>query len=183
MHELEKSTQLRLETFFSRQPQVAQDAYIAPTATVVGAVTLGAGSSVWYGAVLRGDINEIRIGTESNIQDLCCLHVADDYPCIVGNRVTVGHRAILHACTVGDECLIGMGAIVLDGVVLGARCLVGAGALLTGGKIYPDGSLILGAPAKLVRTLTPEEQADLPHWALKYLPVARAHSHLRASVF
>ncbi len=175
---MQESVQHQLNQFLTKTPQISSDVFIAPTATVVGAVTIGPGSSVWYGAVVRADINEIRIGAYTNIQDLACLHVADEFPCLIGDRVTVGHRAILHACTVGDDCLIGMGAIILDGVCLGSRCLVGAGALITPGKSYPNGSLILGHPAKIVRTLTKQEQLELSHWAQKYIPVAQAHNHL-----
>jgi len=151
-----------------KKPALGKDVYITRGAVVVGDVTLGDGSSVWYNAVLRGDINKIVIGHHSNIQDNSVLHLADDFPCIVGNYVTVGHSAIVHACTIGDECLIGMGAVVLDGAELGAQCLVGARALVTQNVKIPDGSLVLGSPAKIVRALTAEERAGLKYWAEKY---------------
>ena len=135
---------------------------------VLGDVTLGEAASVWYNAVLRGDINRIVVGHHTNIQDNAVLHLADDLPCVVGNYVTIGHSAVVHACTVGDECLIGMGAVILDGAELGAQCLVGARALVTQGAKIPPGSLVLGAPAKVARALTPEERANLKYWAEKY---------------
>jgi len=140
---------------------------------LVGDVTLEEDSSVWYGAVLRGDINRIIIGPRSNIQDCAVLHLADDYAVIVGELVTVGHSAVVHACTVEDEVLIGMGAIILDGAQIGARSIVGAKALITGGTKIPPGSLVLGTPAKVVRQLSLEEQANTKTWALKYVETAR----------
>ena len=127
--------------------------YIAPNATVVGDVTLGNDVSIWYGAVLRGDSGAIQVGDRTNIQDNCVLHEA----VTLGSGCSVGHGAILHGCTVGDDCVIGMGAILLNGAVLGDHCLVGAGAVVTGKMNAPDGSLILGNPAKVVRPLTEEE--------------------------
>ncbi|MST01355.1 MAG: gamma carbonic anhydrase family protein [Pedosphaera sp.] len=143
--------------------------YLAKTAVVLGDVTLGEYSSVWYGAVLRGDINRIVVGHHTNIQDNAVLHLADDFPCIVGNWVTIGHSAIVHACTVGDECLVGMGAVILDGAEIGAQSIVGAKALVTQGMKVPPGSMVLGAPAKVVRALSAEERAGLRHWAQKYV--------------
>jgi carbonic anhydrase/acetyltransferase-like protein (isoleucine patch superfamily) len=156
-------------TFLHKKPTLGSGVYIARGACVLGDVTLGENSSVWYNAVLRGDINRIVIGKNTNIQDNCVVHLADDFPCIVGDYVTVGHSAILHACTVGSESLIGMGAIVLDGAVIGDQCLVGAGALVTPGAEIPAGSMVLGSPAKVVRTLLPVERARLRHWAEKYV--------------
>ncbi|MES2737470.1 MAG: gamma carbonic anhydrase family protein [Verrucomicrobiota bacterium] len=155
------------------EPAVHDSAFIAPGAVVIGAVELGAESSVWYTSVLRGDINRIVVGAQSNVQDGSVLHVSDDHPCILGDRVTVGHRAIVHACTVGDEVLVGMGAIILDGAVIGARSIIAAGALVTKGKVIPEGSLVVGSPARVVRALTPEEQAANIHLALKYVAVSR----------
>ncbi len=163
----------RLNTFWSKQPVVADNAYIASKAVVVGDVTIGEESSVWYGAVLRGDINRIEVGHHSNIQDNAVVHLADDFPCIIGNYVTVGHSAILHACTVEDECLIGMGATVLDGAVIGSQSIVGANALVTMGTIVPPGSLVLGSPAKVVKSLSDEDRAGLRHWADKYVANTR----------
>ena len=127
--------------------------FIAPTATVVGDVTLGENVNIWYGAVLRGDSGAISVGEGTNIQDGCVLHEKTT----IGSYCTIGHGAIVHGCTVGDRCLIGMGAIVLNGAVLGDDCIVGAGALVTGKMDAPDGSMILGSPAKVVRALTEAE--------------------------
>jgi len=135
----------------------------------MGDVTLGDGASVWYNAVVRGDINRIVIGHHTNIQDLAVVHLADELPCLIGNWVTVGHSAVVHACTVGNETLIGMGAVILDGAVVGNQCLIGAKSLVTPGITIPDGSLVLGAPAKVMRALTPGERGDLRHWAEKYV--------------
>jgi carbonic anhydrase/acetyltransferase-like protein (isoleucine patch superfamily) len=159
----------QLDTFLRKQPKLDKGVYIANTGVVVGDVTLGAHSSVWYGALLRGDINRIVVGHHSNIQDLAVLHVADKYPCIVGNWVTVGHSAIVHACKVGDETLVGMGAVILDGSVIGKQCIIGAKALVTQGTKIPPGSMVLGAPARVVRKLSPEERAGLKWWAEKYV--------------
>ncbi len=149
--------------------------FVAPGATVIGAVSLGAESSVWYGAVLRGDINRIVIGAQSNVQDLSVVHVSDDFAAVVGERVTVGHRAIIHACTVGDEVLIGMGAIVLDGAEIGPRCIIAAGAIVTKGARIPEGSLVVGAPGRVVRALSAEEQRANAALAMKYVEVARRY--------
>jgi carbonic anhydrase/acetyltransferase-like protein (isoleucine patch superfamily) len=159
----------QLDTFLRKPPTLGQSVYIASTAVVVGDVALGDYSSVWYNAVLRGDINRIVVGHHSNIQDSAVLHLADDFPCIVGNYVTVGHSAIVHACTVHDECLIGMGATILDGAVIGEESVIGAKALVTQGTQIPPGSLVLGAPAKVVRALTNEERQRIKYWAEKYV--------------
>ena len=159
----------QLDTFLRRQPKLGKNVFIAKNATVIGDVTLGAHASVWYGAVLRGDINRIVVGHHSNIQDNAVLHLADDFPCLLGNWVTVGHSAIVHACKVGDEVLVGMGAVVLDGAVIGKQSLIGAKALVTQGTKIPPGSLVLGAPAKVVRKLTKGERAGLKWWAEKYV--------------
>jgi carbonic anhydrase/acetyltransferase-like protein (isoleucine patch superfamily) len=158
----------QLDLFLRKRPALGKDVYIARGAVVTGDVTLGDAASVWHNAVLRGDINRIVVGHHANIQDNAVLHLAEDLPCVVGNYVTVGHSAIVHACTVGDECLIGMGAVILDGAELGAQCLVGAGALVTQHTKIPEGSLVLGVPAKVVRALSLEERAGLKCWAEKY---------------
>ena len=144
-------------SYKGKTPDVEQAAFIAENATITGDVVLGKDSSVWYSAVIRGDGARITIGDESNIQDGCVLHSDEFLPLTVGKSVTVGHKAILHSCTVGDCSLIGMGAIVLDCAVIGKNCIVGAGALVTGGKVFEDGMLILGSPAKAVRKLTGDE--------------------------
>jgi gamma-carbonic anhydrase len=165
MGKLEK----QLDTFLRRRPRLGHGVYLAKTAVVVGDVKLGDHSSVWYNAVLRGDINRIVVGHHTNIQDNAVLHLADEFPCLVGNYVTVGHSAIVHACKVGDEVLIGMGAVILDGAVIGKQSLIGANALVKQGMRIAPGSLVLGAPAKVVRRLTPKERAGLKYWATKYV--------------
>jgi carbonic anhydrase/acetyltransferase-like protein (isoleucine patch superfamily) len=159
----------QLDRFLAKRPKLSKGVYIARGAAVLGDVTLGDYSSVWYNAVLRGDINRIVVGHHTNVQDNAVLHLADDYPCIVGNYVTIGHSAMVHACKVGDETLVGMGAVILDGAVIGKQCLIGAKALVTQGAKIPAGSLVLGAPAKVVRALTREERSGLKAWAQKYV--------------
>ncbi|MDX1680805.1 MAG: gamma carbonic anhydrase family protein [Akkermansiaceae bacterium] len=164
---------MAIENFAEFSPKIHPSAFVASSGNVIGRVTLEEESSVFYNATLRGDINEIVIGPRSNIQDNCVVHLADDYGCYVGELVTVGHSAILHACTVKDEVLVGMGAIVLDGSVIGERSIIGAGALVTGGTVIPPGSLVIGSPAKVVKTLSLEEQAKVKFWAQKYVRVSR----------
>lgn len=159
----------QLDTFLRQSPRLGQQVYVARSAVVLGDVTLGDCSSVWCNAVLRGDINRIQIGRGSNIQDNVVMHLADDYPCTVGEWVTVGHSAILHACTVGNEVLIGMGSVLLDGVRVGEQSIIGARALVTQHVEIPPGSLVLGAPAKVVRQLTAEERGQLKGMAEKYV--------------
>jgi carbonic anhydrase/acetyltransferase-like protein (isoleucine patch superfamily) len=166
----------RLARHLGKKPDVAKAAFVAPNATVIGNVTLGPLSSIWYGAVLRGDIHSIEIGEGSNVQDLAVVHLADDYGVKVGNYTTIGHSAIIHACTIGDECLIGMGATILDGAVIGDHCIVGANALVTQRFVAPAGSMILGSPAKIVRSLKESELLGLRAWAEKYVEVAKAHA-------
>ena len=164
-----KKTVRQLDRFLRKTPKPGKGVYLAKTAVVIGDVTIGAHSSMWYGAVLRGDINRIVVGHHSNIQDNAVLHLADDFPCLIGNWVTVGHGAIVHACTVGDEVLVGMGAVILDGAVIGRQSLIGAKSLVTQGMKIPPGSLVLGAPAKVVRRLSKAERAGLKWWAQKYV--------------
>lgn len=175
-NQLRMTVQERLARHLGRSPRTADAAFVAPNATVLGDVTLGQASSVWYGCVLRGDINSIVIGEGSNVQDGTIVHLADDYGVRVGNHTTIGHAAIVHACDIGDECLIGMGATILDGARIGDRCIVGANALVTQRFVAPPGSMILGSPAKVVRALTAPEQARLRSWAEKYIEVAKAHA-------
>src|SRR5438093_12604409 len=158
----------RLETFLRKKPAIGRGVYIAHGAVVVGDVTIGDHSSVWYNAVLRADINRIVVGHHTNIQDNAVLHLSDDYPCLVGNYVTAGHSAIVHACTIADEVLVGMGATILDGAVVGERSLIGANALVTQRTQIPPGSLVLGSPARVVRELTAEERRELRMSADKY---------------
>lgn len=168
--------QERLARHLSRTPDIARAAFVARNATIVGDVTLGAQASVFYGAVLRGDIARIVVGEGSNIQDNAIVHLADDLDAIIGNWCTIGHAAIVHACTIEDECLIGMGATVLDGARIGARSIVGANSLVPQRFTCPPGSMVYGSPAKVARALTAEEQAGLRHWAEKYVAVAGAHA-------
>lgn len=163
------SLQAQLDQFLGQTPRLGREVYIAQGAVVIGDVTLGDRSSVWYHAVVRGDINRIVIGKGTNIQDNAVIHLADDYPCLLGDYVTVGHSAIVHACTVENEVLVGMGAVILDGAVIGAQSIIGANALITQGARIPPGSMVLGSPAKVVRPLTPEERAGLKYWADKYV--------------
>ena len=165
----------RLALHLDTLPTIHPTAFVAPGADIIGNVTLAEESSVWFQTVLRGDINRIVIGPRSNVQDGAVVHLADDLGTFVGELVTVGHKAILHACTIGDEVLVGMGAIILDGAEIGARSIIGAGALVTGGKNIPPGSLVLGSPGKVVRTLSPEEQAGIRVWAEKYVALSRAY--------
>lgn len=165
----------RLAFYLGKSPSLHPSAYLAPSAVVIGDVTLAANSSVWPLCVLRGDINSIRIGAGSNIQDGTIVHLADDYGVEVGAYVTVGHGAVLHACRIEDECLIGMRATILDGAVIGRRSIVGAGALVPKGMVVPPGSMVLGLPARVVRPLREEEQAELRYWAEKYVVTAAFH--------
>lgn len=154
-------------------PHIAATAWVADSAQVMGQVELGEGASVWFGAVVRGDTDRITIGAGSNIQDASVLHADAGQPLLVGERVTVGHQVVLHGCTIGDESLIGIGAVVLNGAKIGKNCLVGAGALVTEGKEFPDGSMILGSPAKAVRQLTPAQIEGLRQSARHYTDNAR----------
>ena len=136
-----------------KTPQVDADAWVAPGCHVIGDVTMAAGVSVWFCATLRGDNEVIAVGAGSNIQENCVLHTDMGFPLTIGAGCTIGHKAILHGCTIGENCLIGMGATVLNGAVIGNNCLIGAGALITEGKIIPDGTLVMGVPGKVVREL------------------------------
>jgi len=161
-------------------PQVAASAWVADSAQVMGAVDLAEDVSIWFGTVIRGDTERIRIGRGSNIQDGSVLHADIGKPLTVGEGVTVGHQVMLHGCTIGDGSLIGIGAVVLNGARIGRDCLVGARALVTEGKDFPDGSMILGSPAKVVRPLTPDEVAGLRRSAQGYVKNAdRFRSGLR----
>jgi len=161
-----------LMRLLAKSPVLGQAVFLAPGAVIVGEVTLGDHASVWYNAVLRGDINRVVVGPYSNVQDNAVLHVADAAACLIGAYVTIGHGALVHACTVGDATLIGMGATILDGAVIGDQCLIGANALVTPGTLIPAGSLVLGMPAKVVRPLTAGERAALKSGAETYVEVA-----------
>lgn len=156
------------------RPDLGEDVWLAPGVVLVGEVVIHARATVLFNSVLRGDINRVELGEGSNIQDLCMLHVADEWPCIVGREVTVGHMALLHGCVVEDCCLIGMGARVLNGAVIGRGSIVAAGALVPEGMRVPPGSLVAGLPAQVKRALRPEEADPGRRWAAKYIKVARA---------
>lgn len=152
---------MTLYRFGELRPELPEDGdvWIAPGAHVIGNVVLGSGVSVWFGSVLRGDNEPIRIGTGSNLQEQTVIHTDPGFPCTIGENCTVGHKAMLHGCTIGSGTLIGMGATVLNGAHIGEGCLIGAGALITEGKVIPDGSLVMGMPGKVVRETTPEQRA------------------------
>jgi len=160
-------------------PELGNGVFIAPNATVLGQVEIGADSSIWYGCVLRGDVGRITIGERTNIQDLSVIHVTTDkFDTIVGDDVTVGHRVILHGCTIEAGALIGMGSIVMDGATVGCGALVGAGAVVTPGTQIPPGGVALGAPAKVVRTLSQEDQDELARSAPHYVNLGQKHASL-----
>lgn len=149
-------------------PDVAEDAWVAPGCYVIGRVSLAAKSSIWFGSTLRGDNELISVGAGSNIQENCVLHTDMGYPLTIGAGCTIGHKAMLHGCTIGQNSLIGMGATVLNGAVIGDNCLIGAGALITEGKTIPDGSLVMGVPGKVVRPLDAAQITGLQASALHY---------------
>ncbi len=168
----------RLARHLNQKPRVTEAAFIASNATLLGDIELGAKSSIWYGAILRADINSIRIGPGTNLQDGVIVHLADDAGVTVGEFTTVGHRATLHACKIGNECLIGMGATVLDHAEIGDHCMIGANTLVPQRMKIPAGSMVYGTPARIIRPLTPEEQGAIRGWADKYVEVAKAHKDL-----
>ena len=154
-------------------PAIEPTAWIAPGAHVLGDVTMGPGCSIWYNAVIRADEAPVTIGANTNVQDCAVIHVSRDCPVTLGEGVTIGHGAIVHGCTVGDNSLVGMGAIVLDGAEIGDYCIIGAGSLVTKGKVIPNGTLALGSPARVVRKLRPEEYDELEHNAAEYVRLAQ----------
>jgi len=164
-----------IDARLKKGPTIHSSAWVVPGATVIGDVILEEESSVWHGAVLRGDINRIIIGPRSNIQDNAVVHVDTNYPTTMGELVTVGHTAIVHACKIDSEVLIGMGAIILDDVEVGARSIIGANALVTIGTKIPPGSLVLGSPAKIRRQLTLDEQKDIARWGWSYVETAKQY--------
>jgi carbonic anhydrase/acetyltransferase-like protein (isoleucine patch superfamily) len=165
----------RLKRFLGKSPQIDPTAYVAFGATVVGDVVLGPNSNVWPGCVLRADINAIRIGQGTNIQDGAVVHLADEYPTILGDYVTVGHSAVVHACTIEDEVLVGMHSTILDGAVIGRGSIIGAHTLVKAGMKVPSGSLVLGIPGVVVRPLRESERQANRKLAEKYICVAAAH--------
>ena len=165
-----------IAAFLDHSPEIDDHAFIAPTAAVIGAVRIGAGSSIWYQVTVRGDNNYITIGTGTNIQDNSCIHISSrEFPTIIGNYVSVGHSALVHACTLEDHSFVGMGAIVMDGAVIERDAMLAAGALLTPGTRIPSGELWAGRPATKMRMLTPQDIADNRSIARHYIEVGRAH--------
>jgi len=158
-----------------QQAEIADDAYVAPGAVVIGDVQLAPDSSVWFGAILRGDIERIVVGRGSNVQDGTVMHTDPDNPCVLGDYVTVGHMAMLHGCTIGSHSLIGIGATLLNGAAVGERCIVAAHTLLTSGKHYPDGVLIMGTPGKIVRELQPDDFERMEANAQRYIQRAQRY--------
>lgn len=158
------------------QPEIGPEVFVAPGAIVAGRVTLGRGVGIWFNAVLRGDMAAITVGNQTNIQDLAMVHVDYDTPTAIGSRVTVGHRAIIHGATIEDECLVGMGAIILNRARIGTHSLVAAGAVVREGFVVPPGTLVAGIPAQVRRELTPEEQARLSVSAEDYFRRAQAYT-------
>ncbi len=168
---------MTLYIFGDHRPELPEDGdvWVAPGAYVIGNVRLGSGVSVWFGSVLRGDNELIRIGAETNLQEQTVIHTDPGFPCSVGDNCTIGHKAMLHGCTIGDGTLIGMGATVLNGATIGSGCLIGAGALITEGKVIPDGSLVMGMPGKVMKSVTDEQrEANL---------ASAAHYRKRMQVF
>jgi carbonic anhydrase/acetyltransferase-like protein (isoleucine patch superfamily) len=162
-----------VRTFGGKSPSVHASAFVADGAVVLGDVEVGAQSSVWFGCVVRGDVNSIRIGARTNVQDLTVIHVTSrTHPTVIGDEVTIGHRVVLHGCTVKDRCLVGIGSVVLDGAVVGPEAIVGAGALVPPGMVVPPRTLVLGSPAKVKRDLTDEELEALRRSADNYVEYA-----------
>jgi len=156
-------------SFEGKEPLIGDGVFVAPGAFVLGEVQIGKDSSVFFNSVVRGDVNSIVIGSETNVQDNCMLHVSSAYSLEVGNGVTIGHNAVVHGCSVGDNVMIGIGAIVLDGAVIGKDSIVAAGSLVPPGKVYPPGSMIMGSPAKVTRDLTPEDKAFITRTGEGYI--------------
>ena len=159
-----------------QRPQTGQAAFVAPSAVLAGDVCLEEGSSVWYGAVLRADTGRIRVGKDANVQDNAVLHTGPGLDVILGNRVSIGHSAVVHGCTVEDDCLIGMHATILNGAVVGQGSLIAAGALVTENTIIPPHSLVMGVPGKVRGTVSPQQAAELAHNVQEYCDLARAHA-------
>ena len=165
-----------IRPYGQKNPSLGEGVFAAETATIIGDVSIGRDTSIWYGAVLRGDVFHIRIGAECSIQDNTVVHVTTGkHATIVGDRVTVGHRALLHGCTIGNECLVGMGAIVMDEVVVGDHCIIGAGSVLTPGTKVPEGHLVLGTPGRVVRKLRGGEIEHIRESARHYVDLAASY--------
>jgi len=164
-----------IRRYLDKEPKIDKNAWIAESADVIGDVVVERGVSVWYGVVIRADLSKVVIKENSNVQDNCVIHVDHDKPTIIGKGVTVGHGAILHACEIGDNSLIGMGAIVLSGAKIGKNCIIGAGALIPEGKEIADNSLVLGIPGKVIRKVTDEEVEKLKESSKEYLKLKKSH--------
>jgi len=168
-----------IEPYKGKTPRLAPDVFVARGAVVIGDVTIGEGSSIWYNTVVRGDVGSVTIGKNTNIQDLCMLHMTTDVSdLIIGDEVTVGHRVVLHGCTIHDRCLIGMGAVILDNAVIGEGSVVGSGAVVTEKAVIPPNSLVVGMPAKVKKTLAEGESSPSSRIASHYLELAREHKTL-----
>lgn len=165
----------QFKTFLDKTPQVDESAFVHPAATLMGDVRIAPKASVWPACVLRGDINSIEVGEGSNVQDGSVVHLADDFGVKIGRYVTIGHMCMIHACTIEDECLIGMHATVLDGAVIGKQSIIGAHTLVTKGMVVPPGSVVMGVPGKVVKTLDDSARAGIRQWAEKYVKVSAAH--------
>lgn len=159
----------------SIKPNIHENTFIAENAAVIGDVNIGEGTSIWYNAVIRGDIENITIGKYSNIQDNCTVHTETNIPTKIGDYTVVGHNAIVHGCTIGDNCLIGMGAIILNNAVIGDNCIIGAGAVITEGKEIPANSLVIGIPGKVIRQVTEEEIESVKANAIRYNELYKKH--------
>lgn len=165
-----------IRDFQGKYPKINKSCYVADTATIIGDVTLEDNVNVWYGTVIRGDVNYVRVGKNTNIQDNTVVHVdSGGYPTVIGENVTIGHGAIIHACTIGSNTLIGMGAIILDGAEIGENVIIGAGALVPPGKKIPSNSLAVGSPAKVIRELGEDEVEKRAHHAHRYVELANMH--------
>ena len=156
--------------FLDREPTIDPSAFIAPTAEIIGDVTIGANSSIWYGCVLRGDINRITVGARSNIQDGSIVHLSDDFGVVIGDEVTIGHKALIHACSIADGVLVGMGAIIMDGAEIGARSIIGAGSLVLPGTKVPADSLVRGSPVRVTTRASPGARSNKVGACVKKLP-------------
>ena len=158
------------------KPNIEKNVFIAENSTIIGRCFIGEDCSIWYNAVLRADVNEIRIGRGTNIQDGCMVHCDNEYKTSIGENVTVGHNAIIHGCTIGSYCIIGMGATILDGAVVGENVIVGANSLITSRRTIPSGVLVMGSPAKVVRELTPEEIEGIHHSVEGYVKLSKEYA-------
>lgn len=168
-----------LRAFEGKSPRLAPDVFLAPGVVVIGDVTIGEGSSVWFHTVIRGDVGSVTVGRRTNIQDLCMLHMTLDRSCLlIGDEVTVGHRAVLHGCRVEDRCLIGIGAVILDNAVVGSGSVIAAGAVVLENTVIPPNSLVTGIPARVRKPLAPEERYDFERSARHYAERARVYAEL-----